>query len=259
MLREVVDRRAVDDRGRGAVLRAADVRGVEVVAVRRPRPAVVRHAEDQLRGRDAGPVGPHRLADVVAGPRQRRDRPDLVGRPRPVVVAHDEDRVGAARGGRALDRVVADVARGVERQLVARADVVQLGPDAPDERHELVLVPGCERLEVEVDPVGAPVPHRGGNLFGQVGAGRRAAEEALLAVELARGPAEALDGEHDPRPLLVGGVDEAGHPRARPAAPADGRRPVAVPLLEVAGRVDARRRSRRSSRSSRSPASSSCR
>ena len=37
---------------------------------------------------------------------------------------------------------------------------VQLGAHRPDERHELVLVARDERLEVQVDPVGAPVADR---------------------------------------------------------------------------------------------------
>src|SRR6187455_2376586 len=127
---------------------------------------------------------------------------------------------------------------GVDGQLVARAHVVELRADLPDEGYELVLVAGRKRLEVDVDAVGAAVPDGRGDLPREVRPGGRATEEPPLPIELARRPAEALDREHDPGAVPVGVVDDVGHPRARPAAPSHGRRPVGVALLEIPLRVD---------------------
>ena len=153
-------------------------------------------------------VGRDRVADVVGRSGDRRDRSDRVRRRAAIVVAHDHDRVGAARGGRLLDRVVADPAGRVERQLVAACDLVQLGPDRPDERGELVGVGRDDRLEVEVDAVGAAVADGRRDLAGEVGPVARAAEERLLAGDTGRRPGEALDGQDDPRAAGVGRVDD---------------------------------------------------
>ncbi len=234
MLGEILDRRRVDHGARVAVLLPGLRRRVERVGRRRPGPAVVRDAEDELVAGDPGEVGVERVDDVVAGVAERRDRPGPRRTGGPVVVAHDEDRVGPARGGRRLDRVVADPAGRVEGQLVAGCDRVQTGPDLADERGELVGVARHDRLEVEVDPVGATVADGRDRLPGEVGARRRAAEERRLVRLLEVGPGEGLDGQDHPGPVAVGGVDDRGQPRARPAPPAGADRAVRVALDEVA-------------------------
>ena len=157
VLGEVVGRSVVDDGRRGARPGAARVRRLDGAAARRPGPAVVRNAEDQLRRCDPGRVRDDRVADVVAGPAERRDRADRARGGRPVVVAHDQDGVRPASRGRVGDGVVADRARRVERDLVTTVDLVELGPDRPDEDGELGVVGRGEGLEVEVDAVGAPI------------------------------------------------------------------------------------------------------
>ena len=162
--------------------------------------------------------------------------------------------------GGVLDRVVADPAGRVERQLVARGDRVQLRADRPDERGELVGVARGDRLEVEVDAVGAAIADGRRDLAWR--GWPRAVELPSSAFWRARPvvvQAKLWTVSTTRAWLRVGGVDDAGHLRAGPAAPADGRRAVAVPLLEVAARRRRRRRSRRPSRSSPSRAGSSCR
>ena len=161
-------------------------RRTTVVALRagddgRPGPAVVRHAEDHLGRRDAADVGGQGVGQVVDRSADRRDRAGGPRRAGLVVVAHDHDRVGAARGGRRLDRVVADPAHRVEGELVARGDRVELRPDRLDERGELVGVGRRDRLEVEVDAVGATIADGRRDLAGEVVAGGRAAQQRLLA------------------------------------------------------------------------------
>ena len=186
---------------------------------------------------DAGHLGEvraQRVPDVVRGPADRRDRADRARRGRAVVVAHDHDGVGATLGGRRLDRVVADPAGRVERELVALGDRVQRRPHLANEQRELVRIARRDRLEVEVDAVGASIAHGGRDLAGEVGASGRAPEQLLLAGQAGRRPGEALDGQDDPGAAGMGRVDDARHLRAGPAAPADRRRPIAVLLDQVA-------------------------
>ena len=170
-----------------------------------------------------------------------------------VVVAHDEDRVGAARRRGRLDRVVADEAGRVERELVAAGDLVQLGADVRTSAVNWPSEPDDERLEVEVDAVGAR--GRGRPARSVAPGGRRAVElpsSAFWRVLPLEVQAKLWTVRTTRVPVRVGGVDDRCHLRARPAAPADRRRAVAVALLEVAVGGRRRRRSRRSSRSCRS-------
>ena len=216
-----------------AELRARLGPGVHGVGDGGPGPAVVGDPQDHPRGGDACRVGPNGVRQVVGRPGERIDGARLVRAGRPVVVAHDEDGVRPARGEGPLQGVVAREAHGVEREVVAGGDPVELGPDRPDQRHELVLVARDERLEVEVDPVGPAVPHGGNRLAGQVEARRRAAQERLLDGDLAGRPGKDREGERHPAALRVGGADDRGHLRARPAGPPGRQRAVAVALLQV--------------------------
>src|SRR4029079_3655497 len=121
---------------------------------------------------------------------------------------------GAARRGGVLDRVVADPAKRVERDLVAAVDLVELGADRPDEGGELGVVRRGQRLEVEVDAVGAAIADRRRDLAGEVEPVGGGAEQALLAVEAGRAPAEALDRQDDPGVAGWGRRDDARHLRA---------------------------------------------
>ena len=174
-----------------------------------------------------------------AGSRRRIDRADVRRARAAVVVAHDEDRVGAARSGRGLDRVVADEAGRVERQLVAGRLLVELRSERPDERGVLVVEAGRDRLEVEVDAVCAAGPDGRGGLLGQIEPGGGVAEQRALELGLAGRPRHHADRQHDARALGVGGVDDRGHLRAGPAAPAGRRRAVGVELQQVAVLVGA--------------------
>src|SRR4029079_14274949 len=98
----------------------------------------------------------------------------------PVGVAHDEDRVGPTTRGRGLDRVVADRPERVERDLVAAMDLVEGIADRPPQGDEAALAPARERLEVEVDAVGATIADGGGDLPGEVAAGGRRAGPGAL-------------------------------------------------------------------------------
>ena len=118
-------------------------------------------------------------------------------------------------------------------------DPVQLRPDRPDESRELGVISRSQRLEVEVDAVGTAIEDGRRDLASQVESSGRRGEQRCLTSQAARVPAEALDRQHDPSVVGVGGRDDARHLRAGPAAPADARRTVAVALLEVAGRVRA--------------------
>ena len=223
------------------VLGAAVRRGADRSRDGGPGTPVIGNAKDQLGGRHARREGRHRVGEVVGGAGQRVDRAGRAGAGRSVVVAHDEDRVGAARRRGVGDRVVADRAEGVERELVALVDPVQLAPDRPDQGGELRVVCRGEGFEVEVDAVGAAISDRRRDLLRKGQAMGRRAEQRLLAVQPARVPAEALDRQDDARVVAVRGRDDARHLRAGPAAPADRGRAVTIALLEgsVAVRADA--------------------
>ena len=172
---------------------------------------------------------------------QRRDRARVRRAVGPVVVAHDEDRVGAAgRRGR-LDRVVGDLGRGVEGELGVRGNGIQLRPNRLDQRRVVIGVTGRDRLEVEVDPIGAAVRDRLRGLRGEVRARRRVSEERRLGGGIGRAPGEERQAQHDPHTVLVGRVDDARQAAAGPARPAGRRGPVAVLLEQVARRGRRRR------------------
>ena len=180
-------------------------------AARRGRPgaAVPRDAEDDPRSGHARLVRADGVREVVARAAQRVDGPGGRRAADPVVVAHDEDRVRGPPPDRCLERVVPDVRRRVVRDLVAGADLVELAAQGPEQRDELVPVAAGERLEVEVDAVGAAVADGGDDLPREVGAGRGAAEERALDARLAARPREHAHREHDPGALAVGRVDHA--------------------------------------------------
>ena len=102
-----------------------------VVAVRRPGAAVVRHAEDQLRGRDAAPRRPRRCRGCRSRSAESgATEPTGFDEPSPVVVAHDEDRVGAARRGRRARSGSCRWSRSCRTSAGSRERiVVELGPD----------------------------------------------------------------------------------------------------------------------------------
>ena len=224
----------VVDRGAVAVLRAALAARADVVGRGGPGAAVPRDAQDDPGRADPRRVGADGVRQVVAGARERIHGPGVRGPGGPVVVAHDEDRVRGAGLHRGLQRVVADVPGGVVRELVAGADLVELRANRPQERHELVRVGARQGLEVQVDPVGAAVADGGGRLLREVEARGGGAQERLLDGLLRAGPGEDAQREHDARAVRVRVVDDGGHRRAGPAAPAGGGRPVTVLLAQVA-------------------------
>ena len=180
-----------------------------------------------LDGRDAADVGGQGVGQVVGRPADRRDRAGIARRAGLVVVAHDDDRVGAARSGRGLDRVVADPAHRVERELVAGRDRVELRPDRLDEGGEFVGVGRRDRLEVEVDAVGAAIADGRRDLAGEVVAGGRRYPAATSGVPSWLEVQPKLWTVSTTRaPLAWAGIDDVGQVRAGPAAPADGRRAV---------------------------------
>ena len=227
-------RGGVHGRDRAAVLRAGDVCRMERRRVRRPRSSVVRHPQDQLRRRDARGIRGNRVDQVVWRSAERADGARVRGRGPSVVVAHDEDRVGPARRRRRLQRVVADVAGRVEGQLIAGRDRVEIGAKGSDEGRELIRVARGDRLEVQVDPVRASLGDRGCDLRRQVRPSRGAAEEGRLGCRLPARPGEDRDGQDHPGPVLMRGIDDRGHPGARPAAPAGRHAAARVLLQEVA-------------------------
>ncbi len=219
----------VDGRDRRPVLGPGDVVGVQGVRVRGPCPAVVRNAEDQLRGRDARCVGRHGVGQIVDRPAQRADGTDLGRRGASIVVAHDEDRVRATRCGRCLKRIVSDPAGRVEGQLVARSDRIEFGANAPDERGEFVRISRDDRLEIEVDAISTALRDGRGYLPGQVGPGGRTPQQRALRCLLAGRPGKDTDGEHDPGTVLMRSGDDRAELGTRPARPA--RRDAAVRVL----------------------------
>ena len=232
-------------RGAVAVLGAAERLRTRGGVGGRPRPAVPREAEDDPARADAGRVRAHRVGEVVGGARHRVDGPGDAGPGGAVVVAHDEDRVGRARAHRGLERVVADEPGRVVGELVALPDLVQLRPDRLEQRDELVRVPARQRLEVEVDAVGAAIADGGRDLLREGEPRGAAAEQRALDVRLGGGPGEHADREHDPGAVLVGARDDRRQVGARPAAPAGRVRAVADPSCGGCRRDRRRPRSRR--------------
>ena len=234
ILSRQIDSDAIDRGDRGPVLRPRNVRRVQLIRGGGPRPAVVGHAQDELRWRDPGRVGRDRVGEVVDRAGQRADRTGLRRGRTAVVVAHDEDRVGPTRRSRCLERVVADVAGGVEGQLIPGRDRIEFAADAADKRRELIGVPGHDRLEVEIHPVGTTLGDGRRNLLRQIGPRGRASEQVRLRRLLAARPGKAGDREDDPSSALVRRVDDRCHLRARPTSPAGGHTAVRVHLEEVA-------------------------